>query len=160
MNPLALLKLLNIGPRDYLYAALAVVLVAVGAWFVHHERAIGAARVEVADAKLARAEALHNADAQALAAMKTVAIGDVYESTIHSDPVDPPHVVCVAPRGSQLPEAAGHSGSDHGAPAERAEDPVDIGPPLTAVGRDADAQIKALQEQVRVLTDEMNGITK
>lgn len=161
MNPLALLKALPL--KDYLYLG-AIVVILLGVWgYTHHERAVGAAVVVAQDKKLADAALKHNQDVTDLATARTTKTGDTYVATIAQPIADSPHVsVCkrAAPTGSSaVPETAGNTGLPVAAANSAEANPVDIGPPLDRTGRDADALIVALQDEVRIMVSAMNGQT-
>lgn len=155
--------------KTYLFGGIATIVLAFCVWGVIHERHVGAAKVEARDVvintqrqKLADAATQHNKDVLALAQKQSDKIGDTFEETIAAPVVDPPHVLCYrpAPVGGGLPKATGDQPGHSGTPVESAEDSIDIGPPLDTVGRDDDAQINALIDQVQVLVDAMHGKTK
>ena len=155
--------------KTYFYGAIVVIACAGSIYAVIHERHVGAAKIEARDViintqrqKLADAAAQHAKDVQALAQELSDKIGDTFEKTVAAPVVNPPHVLCYrpAPAGGVLPQAAGNQPGDPGAAVIGAETPVDIGPAVVTVGRDDDAQINALIDQVQVLVDAMNGKTK
>lgn len=157
--------------KMYLYGALAALLLGLGIAAYVHVLHVGEAKIEAKDkvieeqrTAIANAAELHTKDVQALAQKLSDDIGETFETTIAKPIVDSPHVVCVKPaatsRGSQLPGASGSAPGDHGEANGPSQDSGDIGPPLDIVGRDADAQITALQEQVQTLIDAMNGKAK
>lgn len=144
--------------KDWLYGGIIMALLIGFGVFVHHERNVGAAKIEAADAKVAAAAVQHNHDVQTIADNLTVTIGNTYAKAITAPlATPPPRVVCYKPPVSGgVPQGPGNPGSPDAAPGNGSQDPRDIGAPLTTVGRDADAQIKALQQMVQALVDEMN----
>lgn len=150
--------------KAYVYGGIVVAAIGGFTWYTLHERSVQHTKDLAADAKVELAAKIHNADVQALAALTAGKIGDVYVQALAAVPVDSPHVVCrrAADSLGQLPEAAsGNPAVQADATADSAgSDTVDIGPPLNKIGADADAQIKALQADVQLLVDEMNGKTK
>lgn len=168
---LAAIKAFLAGFKTYFYGVIIVVVIATTIWYTIHERNVGEAKIVARDViintqrqKIADQAAQHTKDVQALAQQLSDDLGDVYEKAINTPVVDPPHVLCYRPRAPAgsggVPKAPGDKPSDSGAADERAEAPVDIGPAVTEVGKDADAQINALLDQIQVLTDEMNGKSK
>lgn len=137
--------------RLYLQIAAALILIAAFAWFIHHERELGAERESAAvnKAVLAAQEALRR-DFDAKARLSST-IGDTYHAAVSVPVLAPPVVhwlrvpaVCA----DRVPEAAATPGGTHAEAASRAADSIDIGAPLTTVGRDADAQVAALQDYI------------
>lgn len=137
--------------RLYLEIAAALVLCIGAGLFVHHERSIGAEHESAAvnSAVLAAQEAMQrDFDAKA----KTVStIGDHFNATVSVPVLDPPVVkwlrvptVCA----DHVPQAPVTTGKTHADAASGAEDPPNPGPLLTTVGRDADAQVQALQDYI------------
>lgn len=137
--------------RIYLQIAAALILIAGFAWFVHHERSIGAEHESAAvnKAVLAAQEAMRR-DFDAKAKTSST-IGDHFNEIV-SVPVASPPVVrwlrVPAVCADHVPEAASTPGGAHAEAASRAENSIDIGAPLTTVGRDADAQVTALQDYI------------
>lgn len=158
--------------KDWIYGGIIAALLIGGgiAWRKHdvHERAIGQQQIEAADAKLRAEVKKHNDDLQTAAADKSAAVEKQYESDIANPPATPaPSVVCVRPssphRNAVSAATSGSSGAGKGAQpgvsgtANRSADQIDIGAPLTVIGKDADAQIKALQADIQLLLNEMTG---
>jgi hypothetical protein len=164
----ALIKALlsGIGVKDYIYGAL--ILAAIGAitgWFIHHnhlEQAIGRQQIEAQDKKLADITAKHNVAVTASAQILSDNLGDLLAKTIASPIADSPHVLCdaaAAPRRGVVPASARDQEPGNAqAPGIPAAYTVDIGPTLDAVGRDADAQVNALIDEIIVLRNLLNGI--
>lgn len=157
--------------KTYLYGAIAAILIAGGIWYTIHERDIGEQKIEARDViintqrtAIATAADLHNKDVEALSQLKSQQIGDHYDEVIHAPIGDSPRVVRIkpasAPASSVLPQTAGSGASNPATANSAGSDSVDIGAPLDEVGRNADAQIKALQDEIQVLIDAMNGKTK
>lgn len=160
MNPLSLLKALPL--KDYLYLGAIAVIVTGFAVYTSHERGIGAAKVVAQDAKLAAAQEQHIKDVNALAAARTTKTGDTYVATIAAPAPAGPRILCKRPTAASpgvLPEAAGNTGLSVSVANGAETDKLDIGPPLRTTGRNADALIIALQDEVRTLVDAMNGKT-
>lgn len=166
---LAAIKAFLAGFKTYFYGTIVVVVIACSVWYTVHERHIGEQKILVRDQKidaqrtaLAKAATALNAAAQALAQKKSDVIGETYEKTVAAPVVDPPHVLCYRPAPADRPvsKASGDKPGAPGAAVSAGQDPVDIGPPLDTIGRDADAQINALIDEIQVLVDEMNGKTK
>lgn len=146
--------------KDWLYGGAIIVLLIAFGLYTSHERGIGEAKIKAQDAALAAAAKQHNLDVQALADKKTAGNGDTYVATTHAAIPDSPHVVCNRPAAAHVvPEAASNTGVPDATAHSAAATPVDIGPPIDTAGRNADALITALQNQVRILVDAMNGVT-
>lgn len=146
--------------KDWLYGGAIVVLLIAFGLYTSYERGIGADKVRAQDAKLDAAAVQHTLDVAALADKKTTTNGDNYVAAINAPIPDSPSVVCkraVAP--VVMPETPNRPGLPDGAADSAKADSIDIGPPLDKIGRDADAKITALQNQIRILVDAMNGVT-
>jgi len=160
---LALLKLIPF--RDWLWAALAAALAALLLAGAVHERHVQAAKDAAANAREVALIDKHNTDLQNLAATKDAAVEKAYEDGKNAAPMQPvPHVLCYRPRTDKLPAAPGSVGSTSQGPQSGvsasdsgAGSTLDIGPPITVRGKDADAQIRALQQDVQNLLDEMTS---
>lgn len=153
----------------YLFGGIVTILISCGVWFTIHERHQAVIKIEARDRvitqdriALAKASTALREASEALAQKKSDLIGETFEKTVASPVVDPPHVLCnrPAPARPGLPQASGNQSENTGAPVLRTEVTVDIGPPVVTVGRDADAQVNALLDQLQVLVDEMNGTKK
>lgn len=147
--------------KDYLYVGAIVALLAGFGIYTYHERAVGAAGIKAQDAALAAEQKQHRQDVTDVAQGKTVKIGDTYVAITHTAIPDSPHVVCYQPpHRAAVPQAA----SDPGVPAGTSDVPTansyDPGPPLDAVGRNADARINALIDLVYTLLGQMNETAK
>jgi hypothetical protein len=153
-----------IGIKDWIYAGVIAVILASGVWFVHHERVIGAQKIEAADAKLAATQSAYVAQAQKQASAAQTKIGDTYEDAIHAPVANAPVArLCLAPSSRTVPAAAiNHTGAGS-APVSGSADPSsatagpDIGLKLVTIGHDADALITALQAENAALRAEMEG---
>lgn len=146
--------------KDWLYGGAIIILLIAFGLYTSHERGVGADKVRAQDAKLDAAAVQHSLDVAALADKKTTTNGDNYVAAINAPIPDSPRVVCkraVAP--VVMPEAASRPGLPDAAANGAEATTVDIGAPIDTVGRDADAKIIALQNQVRILVDAMNGVT-
>jgi hypothetical protein len=157
---LAFLRLIPL--KDYLYGGAILVLVIGFFGYRSHVIAIGESRIQAQDKVIADAQRQHNQDVNDLAAARTAKNGDHYVEVTHRPIADSPHVVCInpAPRRGPVPETAGDPGIPAAAANRPAADPLDIGPSLDRTGRDADALIVALQDEVRILVAAMNGATQ
>lgn len=167
----AAIKLFFAGFKTYFYGAIVVIICASAIWAVEHERHVGEAKVEARDViintqrtAIAAAATQHTKDVQALAQALSDQIGDTFEKAVAAPVTAPLHVLCyrptAAPAGGDLPKTAGNKSGAVSPPDQRTETPVDIGPPVVTVGKDSDAQINALIDEIKVLTDAMNGKTK
>lgn len=156
--------------KDLFYGVLILGVLCLLSYEVHYLKAEGAARQVAADTKLAAEVTAHNTDLQTAAAKASAALEDQYETDIAATPAAPvPHVLCnrVAPGRNVVPQAAGRSpdpsaytGPGIQTPSNGGADSIDVGPPLTVAGKNADAQIKALQADVQTLLKEMQGAGK
>ena len=156
-----LLSFLPVSIKEYAYAAIAAALLAFGVYERAHLINEGEQKIEAADAKVAAAAKIHDADVTALAQSKSTTIGEIYEKAVRVPAVADLGVVCHAPDSGSVPEAAGSIPSSAGAALVVGGGPAfdPTGPALT-IGREDDAMILALQNQVQVLMDAMNGSTK
>lgn len=149
-------------PSNWLSVAALVALLTGFILYSNHERNIGAARIVAQDAKLAAADRQHNADVKALADSLSIKAGDTYVAVVRTPIPDSPVVLCQHPAKTArvVPGAAVHTGlpddAAHGAEGHT----LNIGPALDTIGRDADAKIIALQTEVRLLVNAMQGKTQ
>lgn len=146
--------------KDWLYGGAIIVLMIAFGLYTNHERGIGADKIKAQDAKLSAAAVQHSLDVAALADKKTTTNGDHYVAAINAPIPDSPRVVCkrtITP--VVMPETPNRPGLLDGAADSAKADSIDIGAPLDKIGRDADAKITALQNEIRILVDAMNGVT-
>jgi hypothetical protein len=153
-----------IGIKDWIYAGVIAVILASGVWFVHHERVIGAQKIEAADAKLAATQSAYVAQAQKLANAAQTKIGETYEDTIRAPVTNAPVArLCLAPGSRTVPATARTHPGPASAPVGGSADTSnvtagpDIGLKLVTIGHDADALITALQAENAALRAEMEG---
>lgn len=146
----ALLKLIPL--KDWAYAGIIAALLVGFGVFVHHERSIGEQKIETADAVLAAKQIELNTEKETHAQDVINTATNVYKNTLAAAPAaDAPHVfVCDRATGGSAvrPDASAGSSADAGTHVPE-ESSVDIGPGLDTVGRDADAQVIALQTYIR-----------
>lgn len=153
----------GIGIKDYLYAGAIAVILAGGAWFVHHERVVGEQKIIISDTKVAEAAHQHVVDVQTIADAKETIIGATYAKTITTPPAAVPvYRLChVAPASRAVPTTAStHPGAPGAADSGSADTNgltagPDIGLKLVTIGHDADALITALQAENAELRAEM-----
>lgn len=146
--------------KDYIYAGVILTLLIAFGVYTSHERGIGEAKIKAQDAALAAAALQHNKDVQDFAALNSSKNGDHYVEVTHQPIADSPRVVCKRPVApTVMPEATNRPGLPIAAADSAETAPVDIGAPIDTVGRNADALITALQNQIRILVDAMNGVT-
>lgn len=148
MNPLALLRLVPL--KDWIYGGIIVgLLVAFGCYTVH-ERHVGAAKIEAIDARAVKAQKAHNKEVETRAKTTIDSAAAQYKAAVAAPPArDAPHIVCVNPRrGGHVSGNAGDRPRVDAGTSVPEESTVDPGPALDTVGRDADAQVKALQAYV------------
>ena len=152
----AFLKLIPL--KDYLYgAAILALLVAFGA-FTLHERQVGMNKIEAADAKVAAAAIARDKAVEAAAQSASNNIGLIYEKAVAIPPVASLGVVCHAPSGGVVPKTPqGGSGTSGAAPVVGGGPAFDPSGPALTVGRNDDALILALQNEVKTLMTEMAG---
>jgi hypothetical protein len=148
--------------KDWIYGGIIAALLAGFGWYTLHERSVGAQKVVSADTKAAAVAEKRDAAITATAQAASTQIGNTYAKDLDTPVVAPPHVLCERPAstGSELPQTSSGAGGADGAPAVPGPGQVDIGPPLVAVGSDADDQVRALQAEIQVLLDAMNGVAK
>lgn len=148
---LAILKLIPL--KDWAYVGIITALLIGFGVFVHHERSIGEQKIETADAALAAKQIELNTEKETHAQDVINTATEVYKNTLAAAPApDAPHVfVCDrATTGASTVRADASAGSGADAAAHVPEESsVDIGPGLDTVGRDADAQVIALQAYIR-----------
>ncbi len=130
-----------------------IALVIVG--FAWHERSLGAAKCIQADERAAATQEGHNATILAQGVTTVYQEASEYHEAVSAPIARPVHVVCEPSHPSLMSQAAttrpvsdgtpALPGSDHSAPVPDES----LGPELQAVGRDADAQVRELQDYVR-----------
>jgi hypothetical protein len=167
---MGLLSLIPI--KDWIYGAIILALLISGGVYLHNRdmryEQKGRQQIETADAKLAATVQKHNTDLQNAAADKDAAVEKAYAEGLSNAPIQPaPRVVCVRPfkagsNGvSSTASGAGNQGKGPQSGVSAADSgegsTLDIGPPITVRGKDADVQIKALQEDVQTLLQEMGN---
>ena len=158
--------------KDWLYGGAIIALLIGFLCFIRHERAIGAAAVAASDQKAVAAQVERDQAVQAVASVATQLAQVNYEHTIASPPVSgvaPINCVRHDPRGNGTVSAppAGNGSGENGPVSGGGNTPGAIavsGPPapdlateLVTIGRNADAQIKALQDIVAALRSEMEN---
>ncbi len=158
--------LAGLGMKDALYGALIVGLLSYGAWFVHHERGIGAQRVEASDARAADAQIQRDYALQTTAALATsIAQGDyTHAAALPVTDAPVPVGLCRPARNrGPVPAAAAGNPSRDAAPTNRNEDAGTVATlqrfadAALQIARDADLQIAALQADNRALRSEMEN---
>lgn len=137
--------------RLYLEIVAAGALCIGAVLFVRHERSVGAQHESAAVNKAvlaAQEDMQRDFDAKA---KTSSTIGDTYHAALSVPVPNPPIVhwlrvptVCA----DHVPQAPATTGKTHADAASGAEDPPNPGPLLTTVGRDADAQVQALQDYI------------
>lgn len=157
--------------RDYLYLAAILVLLLGFGIYTHHERSVGSAAVVASDQKAVQAQQERNSALQTAAALATSINNGDYKREIaipiHDAPV--PVGLCGSARSSgPVSSAAAPDGSGTVAPVNGAEDAsaiaevqrlTEFADSAVQIGRDADAQIEALQKDNQVLRQEMGAGT-
>lgn len=146
---LALLKLIPL--KDWIYAGIIAALLGLFGWYTVHERNIGKADVVAVDNKAAAKQVAHNVVVESTALETINVIAQKYSASIASPIADSPHVIVryvTRPAGA-VPAAAGSACSAPSTADVSATDTTDIGPGLDTAGRDADAEVIALQAIIR-----------
>ena len=149
---LALLKLIPL--KDWAYAGIIAALLIGFGVFVHHERNIGEQKIETADAALAAKQIELNTEKETHAQDVINTATEVYKNTLAAAPApDAPHVFvrecpAASSSGAVRPDASAGFGADANTHVPE-ESSVDIGPSLDTIGRDADAQVIALQAYIQ-----------
>jgi len=150
--------------NNALWAFSIIVLLISGATFVMHERGIGRKQEAAAQQKLAAALIIHKQEVESRAQVLANQIAANLAAKYAAELADPIHVrVCkYAPQpSSSLPADGGTGHAADGPPEPRVPvaqgsegEGTDIGPLTQKHLRDADAQIEALQEYIRVCQKE------
>jgi hypothetical protein len=163
---------------NYMWAGLLALILACVGVFAYHERSVQHDKDLAANAKLAAAAAIHNADVQRLAEAQLAIAGAKHDETVSKPVSDVPDVgLChykPAPRPATVP-AAGTVRGTGGAPAGqgqstpvRGSDPgtlvavgdADVARHLLEVGRDADADLALDEAEIAALIAALQGKTK
>lgn len=151
-----------IGVKDYLYGAAIAALIAGGLYFVHHERLVGEDKIIAADTRTAAVAVAKDKAIEAAAQAAANTIGATYEKAVSVPAVgDIDGLVCrnTAPR-SGVSQAADYRPANPGSPDIGSQVAFNPSGLILTVGRDDDAQINALIDQVDDLESRMNGSTK
>lgn len=154
--------------RDYLYAGAIVILLIAFMLFVHHERSVGEAKVVAADQKAVAAQVERNTAVQAIASVATQLASQTYEHTIAAPVAHVAPIKCLrlsALRSEPVPVTVSSTDSGNATPVSRSADIAsapaipgpDLATALVTIGRDSDAQIKALQAIIASLRKEMEN---
>ena len=137
--------------RDYLYAALLILLVSGFTWYTIHERDVGQEKVVAADARAVAAAKKLSDSETALTQARLDLAGKSYEKVVTSTVVGSPHVVCISPSRPELPPVGGDRPEPAAAAVGAGANTFDPGPQLDTIGRNADAQISGLIDTVKEL---------
>lgn len=150
-------KLPQLGMELVALAAVASLAAGGLALYNHHERVIGATQCVNAVKESNSKQDAHNAAVQASDAATVHQEGQDYAKARSAPVTDPVRVYLVAPRVPDVQEPAApaapgpgadaapdNGGADHGGPVP----PQSFGPELQAIGKDADAQIRGLQDYI------------
>lgn len=163
MLTIVLTALKAIPVKDWLYGSAIAALLGGGAYLIHHERTIGAQRVQAADQKAAQAQEVHNAEIESRAKALVSGSALAYKAALSSPPASdaPTVLVCSQPATASdtVPGNASSRPLRHGEPAvpepmapvgeQTVEHAVDIGPETDQRFHTADAQVTALQAYIR-----------
>lgn len=145
-------------PKLEIDAVLALILALAVALFVYHERQVGRAQIEAADAKVVAAQTVHNQEVEDRARGRIEEARELFARSVQSPVVAPVSVrLCpVAPAidtstvsHNAAPSAGGNATSgipDFVGPVHPA---VDVGPFTDKLLERADAQITLLQDYIR-----------
>lgn len=144
--------------KDYLYLTLLIALVSgFFAWSVH-ERHIGRDAIVAADQRTALVAIAKDKAIEAAAQTKTDTIYEKFNVPIPA--VADLGIVCVAPRSGRVPEATDHKPGTDSTPDGGAGHTYDPSGEALTRAAEADKQIMALDAQIQVLVDSMNGAQK
>lgn len=143
--------------KDYVYGAVIVALLAAFGAYTVHERHEGAAHIAAADAKAATAEAAKNQAITDAAQAASNQVIQTYEKAVAIPPVADLGLMCKSPGSRELPQAPGDSGRADAAAARTDGPSYDPSGAALTIGRDADAKIVALQDEIHALVSAMNG---
>lgn len=149
MNPLT-------GVKDYIYAGAIAVLLACFLWYTVHERRIGEQKVAAEVQHTAMVAAAKDREIEAAAQAASSTIGDTYEKAVSIPAVgDIPGVLCHRSGSREVPSPASDSGRVNESPDSAAGPGYNPTGAALTIGRNADAQIAALQNEIRALVAEM-----
>jgi hypothetical protein len=157
--------LASIGVQGFLYIALVTGALGGFAYFVHHERELGAAAVAAADQRTVAVAQERDTAVQTAAVLQTSIAEGKYDKIIKTPvvgiaPFKLYHdALCVDPVSAT--PASASSGDSHavsGATDRGSNQALpDLATGLVTIGRNADAQITALQAEVAALRLEMQN---
>lgn len=146
--------------KSYLIAALAVVLLSGFVWYTFHERHVEHAKDVAVATKVVAAVSKQDTVIAAKAGTEVSNASQVYKQTLQLSPLPPVGIVCEPTGGYAVPGPA-PAGPDADAPTARAIGPrFDPSGQALTVGRDADAQVAALQKVVLAMRAEMAAAAK
>lgn len=160
MGALIAKLLAGIGIKDYLYGAAILAIIGGFAYFIHHERVIGADEALAPVAVLANKAQVQVAVGGAVAQSTETANAKQFdEATAAPVPVDLGLVCHSDASGSAVPEAGTGTEAAAGEPAPVGGSSAAFDPSgaVLEVGRAADAQIAYLQGRVLELENQMKA---
>lgn len=141
--------------RGYLIAAAAALLLGGGVWFDLHVRS----EQKTADAAHAETQVVKiiqkDAKISAVAGSEVSSAVQIYKQVVQLPAVADVGVVCQRPRDPAVPAAAAGGSVDHAAAALPAGPGFDPTGQASTEGRDADAEVVALQAVVRSMQKQM-----
>lgn len=156
---LALLKLIPV--KDWVYGALIAVLLAAFGWYTYHERQIGRQTIELADKKLADAQAAKNKETEDGISKGIQTALDKWKQDHPIPPPAPiPHLVCHnSPSGAVVPQGRGSANTGNGIGTavpispESTDAGFDPAQAVSSTGTEADTEIIRLKAKVTLLQD-------
>jgi hypothetical protein len=139
--------------RDWIYLGVFVALIGGFVYYTHHERVIGAQKIEAADKAAAQKQAATVAKVEDNARTELQSATQAYAAAMDAAHAPAPKLVCysAAPNSGRVPGHAGTSGSGNGTPSVPAESsvPFDPAPAILDNDKQADAQVALLQSYIR-----------
>lgn len=146
----AIIALISSGSlKTYLELAAAAMLLAVVAWYPHHEREVGKQQLLAQQAAVNAATAVHNQEVEDRAKVLADQSVSQFKATLAAPPAaDAPHVrMCQPAANAKLVQNDASAGPvDHAAvPGTAMVEGRDIGPPTDQKFQQLDSQVKALQ---------------
>lgn len=145
-----LLKL--IPGKDWIYGTIIVAILAIFGWYTYHERTIGEQTIEAKNKAISDATVVHNKEVTDLATTQISKALEDYKASKSAPTLPAPSLVChtissstAVSKSSSTPK--GSNGSTN-LPEESEGPPFNPSPGILANDRDADAQVKLLQDYV------------
>jgi hypothetical protein len=147
--------------KGYLMAGTAALALGAFGWYTVHERNVEHAKDIAAEQRVALVAKAKDAKIEQLEDAALVPIENTYHAKIDAAPVADTGLVCHNPvRPSVVPQAADNRPGAPSVPNSTEGPGFDPSGAISTRGRDADAQIVALQGVVKTLVDAMNAANK